>query len=57
MSQANILVVEDEELMRSILRRLLAGEGYQVLSADSAENALDIFSAEEIDVTKIKSGI
>jgi DNA-binding NtrC family response regulator len=50
MSQANILVVEDEELMRSILRQLLSGEDYRVLTADSAENALEIFATEEIDV-------
>ncbi|MGI8495627.1 MAG: sigma-54-dependent transcriptional regulator [Pyrinomonadaceae bacterium] len=50
MSRANILVVEDEELMRSILRRLLEGEEFRVLSADSAETALEIFSNEEIGV-------
>lgn len=51
MSQANILIVEDEELMRSILRQLLAAGGYRVLTADSAENALEIFAAEEIALT------
>jgi two-component system NtrC family response regulator len=47
----NILVVEDEELMRSILRQLLENEGFQVLTADSAENALKIFPSAEIAVT------
>ncbi len=47
----NLLVVEDEELMRSILRQLLEAEGYQVFTADSAENALEIFSREDIAVT------
>jgi len=47
----NILIVEDEELMRSILRQLLEGEGCQVFTADSAENALAIFSSNEIAVT------
>lgn len=51
MSQANILIVEDEELMRSILRQLLTSENYQVLTADSAETALEIFAAEEIALT------
>lgn len=46
-----VLVVEDEELMRSILRELLESEGYSVLTADSAENALDIFGESETDVT------
>jgi DNA-binding NtrC family response regulator len=51
MSQANILIVEDEELMRSILRQLLASAGYHVLTADSAETALELFAAEEIALT------
>ncbi|HEY0429259.1 MAG TPA: sigma-54 dependent transcriptional regulator [Pyrinomonadaceae bacterium] len=51
MSKPNILVVEDEELMRSILRQLLETEGYHVLTADSAENALKIFPSTEIAVT------
>ena len=37
--------------MRSILRQLLEGEGYDVFTADSAENALDIFSSNDVDVT------
>ncbi len=51
MSKSNVLVVEDEELMRTILRNLLENEGYRVLSADSAENALEIFSTSEVDLT------
>lgn len=47
----NVLVVEDEELMRSILRQLLEDEGYRVLTADSAENALEIFSTGDVAVT------
>lgn len=46
-----VLVVEDEELMRSILRELLEGEGYLVLTADSAENALEIFGSADVSVT------
>lgn len=51
MSRANILVVEDEELMRSILRKLLEDENYKVLTADSAETALEIFTTEDIEIT------
>jgi len=51
MTKPNILVVEDEELMRSILRQLLEEEGYQVYSAHSAETALEIYPNAEIDVT------
>jgi DNA-binding NtrC family response regulator len=48
---SNILVVEDEELMRSILRQLLEDEGYKVFTADSAETALEIFPSAGIDIT------
>lgn len=51
MTKPNILVVEDEELMRSILRQLLEEEGYHVFTANSAETALEIFPTVEIDVT------
>jgi DNA-binding NtrC family response regulator len=47
----NILIVEDEELMRSILRQLLEAEGFRALSADSAENALEIFATNDVAVT------
>ena len=51
MSKQHVLIVEDEELMRSILRQLLEREGYDVSTADSAENALEVFSSNEIDVS------
>lgn len=51
MNKSNVLIVEDEELMRSILRQLLEKENYQVLTADSAENALEIYSANDVAVT------
>ena len=55
-AKQKVLVVEDEELMRNILRELLEDEGYEVFSADTAENALDVFSGNEIDacITDIK---
>src|SRR5688572_1739846 len=51
MPEHAILVVEDEELMRSILRKLLEGVGYAVVTADSAESALAAFAENEIGVT------
>jgi DNA-binding NtrC family response regulator len=51
MAQHTILVVEDEELMRSILRRLLESSGYNVVSADSAESALAAFGENDISAT------
>lgn len=51
MGKQSVLVVEDEELMRSILRRLLEGSSYNVLTANSSETALEIFPGNDIAVT------
>ncbi|MEQ1762242.1 MAG: sigma-54 dependent transcriptional regulator [Pyrinomonadaceae bacterium] len=51
MAKQKVLVVEDEELMRTILRTLLEGEGYEVFTADSAEAAIRIFPENDIAVT------
>lgn len=51
MNTTSILVVEDEEIMRAILRELLEKEGFQVFTANSSETALEIFTTQEIDVT------
>ncbi len=51
MSKQNVLVVEDEELMRSILRQLLENAGFEVFTADSAESALEIFPTGDFAVT------
>src|SRR5258708_15340 len=45
-----ILVVEDEQLMRSIIVQLLRSEGYEVLEANAAAGALGIFEGEKIDL-------
>ena len=50
-AKQNILVVEDEEVMRSILRQLLEAEGYIVFTSDSTENAIQVFSTNEIALT------
>ena len=41
-----ILVVEDEEGIRKVLLRILRQKGYNVYTAGSAEEALDIFEAD-----------
>lgn len=51
MAPHTVLVVEDEELMRSILRRLLEDSGYEVVTAASAESALSAFGDNDIAVT------
>lgn len=46
-----ILIVEDEELLRNILRQILQEAGYSVATASSAEAALDIFTTEDVALT------
>lgn len=45
-----ILVVDDEKKQRDILEYILRKEGFQTASAGTAEDALDIFSKEDINV-------
>ncbi|HLW72327.1 MAG TPA: sigma-54 dependent transcriptional regulator [Candidatus Binataceae bacterium] len=45
-----ILVVEDEQLMRSIIVQLLRSEGYEVSEASAPGVALEIFEREKIDL-------
>ncbi len=45
-----ILVVEDEQLMRSIIVQLLRSESYEVREASTAAGALSIFEGEKIDL-------
>ncbi len=51
LAKVSVLVVEDEELMRAILRQLLEDSGYDVFTSDCAENALHLFSEHDIAVT------
>ena len=46
-----ILVAEDEELMRAILRRLIEGAGYRACVVSSAEEALEKFATDDIALT------
>jgi DNA-binding NtrC family response regulator len=45
-----VLVVEDERAIREGLKRLLAREGYQVMTAENGLEALDIVSSNSVDV-------
>ncbi len=47
---ARILVVEDESLVRSVLRELLVSGGHQVLEAVDGPTALALCAAEPIDL-------
>jgi two-component system KDP operon response regulator KdpE len=48
-----ILVVEDDERIRSSMRLALEGEGYDVNDAASGEEALDLFAEAPTDVALI----
>jgi DNA-binding NtrC family response regulator len=50
MFSPNILIVDDEPLVRNSLAEILAADGYTVLSAHSAEKALDIILKNRIDI-------
>jgi two-component system, probable response regulator PhcQ len=46
----NVLIVDDDPSIRNLMRDALATERYRLLSADSAERALEILKRELIDV-------
>ena len=45
-----VLVVDDEEPVRSLLQRILQGAGYQTVTAASGKEALNVLSGGKIDV-------
>ena len=48
-----VLIVDDEAALRRVLERALAGRGYRVLTAASAETAYDMLSSEQADALLI----
>lgn len=50
---SRILVVEDDELIRSSMRLALEGEGYEIDEAATGEDALEHFSSHPADVALI----
>ncbi len=56
MQSGRLLIAEDEEVMRNILRQLFEAAGYEVFTADTGENALNIFADNIFDavLTDIK---
>ena len=44
--QPTVLIVEDEDLMRSILAGLITDAGYRALEAATGEQALELFAVE-----------
>jgi len=52
-NSVKILIVDDEENMRFLLKEELEEEGYEVYNAASGEEALEVFRDNEIDVATI----
>lgn len=44
-----ILVVDDEQLIREVIREYCTSVGYEVVEAENGYDAIDIFKREEID--------
>ncbi|MCC2684920.1 MAG: transcriptional regulator [Paenibacillaceae bacterium] len=49
-AQANILIVDDEERIRRLLRMYLEKEGYMISEAQDGESALQLASVQEFDL-------
>jgi PAS domain S-box-containing protein len=49
-SVKRVLVVEDEEVVRGLVRQMLVGEGYDVLVAQDGEEAIELAGRSTIDV-------
>ncbi|MCM0082592.1 ATP-binding protein [Geomonas sp. Red32] len=45
-----ILLVEDDEMVRAMVQEFLAGQGFQVLDAGTAEEALNISKGRQLDL-------
>ena len=50
MSSATILVVDDEPHIRRVLRATLSGHGYDVIEANSGEEAIKVVLQERPDL-------
>ena len=47
---STVMVVDDEERIRTLITRSLASEGHRVVSANDGVNALDRLATEDIDL-------
>jgi DNA-binding NtrC family response regulator len=48
--EKTILIVDDEVTVREIFKDFFGASGYQVLTAEGADNAMEILEEREIDV-------
>jgi len=54
-TKRTILVVEDEELLLDLLKEMLEGEGYRVLTATDGPQAVELYRAEKENVSLVLS--
>ena len=47
---SRVMVVDDQERMRTMIRRLLAAEGHEIDTAPDGETALDRLEGEDVDL-------
>jgi DNA-binding NtrC family response regulator len=50
MRKGNVLVIDDEEIMRDVLETLLSGEGYHVKLAKDGEEGIELYKRDAFDV-------
>ena len=48
--KSNSLVVDDEKVVRDGCHRVLIGRGYEVLTAENGQLAMDLLSKEAVDI-------
>ena len=49
-TRVKVLVIDDEENMRLVMRRILAAEGYEVVEAENGKAALDFLDRDVTDL-------
>jgi DNA-binding NtrC family response regulator len=49
-SSVSVLIVDDEEMMRSLLEKILSREGYNILTAVDGVAALEVLNTHEVDL-------
>ena len=57
MAPSRILVVDDEEMVRNVLARLLRSKGHQVVAAGSGPSALELLQTNEFDLIFTDQGM
>lgn len=45
-----VMIVDDEELIRSMIRKSLIRTGYKVIEADNGDKAMELVKTEDLDL-------